>query len=71
MAPEPQPRRGMSRALLYALIPIGFLILVAFMVLSGRDTSETAAEAAVEADSTVPQPAEGAEPAAGATPPAN
>ncbi|WP_377707335.1 hypothetical protein [Paracoccus fontiphilus] len=32
--------------------------MVAFMVLSGRDTSETATEAAVEADNTVPQPVE-------------
>ena len=60
MVQEPKPSRGMPRSLLYALIPAGFLILVAFMVLSGRDTSETATEAAVEADNTVPQPVEGA-----------
>ncbi|MTD99003.1 hypothetical protein GIY56_01730 [Paracoccus sp. YIM 132242] len=50
----------MPRSLLYALIPAGFLIMVAFMVLSGRDTSETAAEAAAEATDTVPLPIEGA-----------
>lgn len=69
MAPEPKPKRGMPRSILYALIPAGFLIMVAFMVLSGRDTAETATEAAIEAEETVPLPtevapvAEGAEPA--------
>ena len=36
MATEPKPSRGMPRSLLYALIPAGFLIMVAFMVLSKR-----------------------------------
>lgn len=58
MAPEPKPRRTTPRALLYALIPLGFVILVALMVLSGRDSAETATEAAVEADNTVPLPTE-------------
>ena len=48
MVQEPKPSRGMPRSLLYALIPAGFLLMVAFMVLSGRDTTETAAEAAAE-----------------------
>lgn len=60
MATEPKPSRGMPRSLIYALIPAGFLLLVAFMVLSGRDTSETAAEAAAEATDTAPLPVEGA-----------
>ncbi len=69
MAPEPKPKRGIPRSILYALIPAGFLIMVAFMVLSGRDTAETATEAAIEAEETVPLPTEvapvteGAEPA--------
>jgi hypothetical protein len=71
MAQEPKPSRGMPRSLLYALIPGGFLIMVAFMVLSGRDTSETAAEAAVEATDTVPQPIEGAPGTAAPAEPAN
>lgn len=71
MAPEPKPSRGMPRSLIYALIPAGFLILVAFMMLSGRDNADTASEAAVEADNTVPQPVEGAAPATGTAPPAN
>ena len=71
MATEPKPSRGMPRSLLYALIPAGFLIMVAFMVLSGRDTTETAAEAAAETDNTVPQPIEGAAGTEGAAEPAN
>lgn len=58
MAPEPKPSRGMPRSLLYALIPIGFVVLVALFVLSGRDSAETASEAAVETTETVPQPTE-------------
>ncbi|WP_377761231.1 hypothetical protein [Paracoccus angustae] len=54
----------MPRSLLYALIPAGFLLMVAFMVLSGRDTTETAAEAAAEQGVTPTQATEGmAEPA--------
>ena len=60
MATEPKPSRGMPRSILYALIPAGFLIMVAFMVLSGRDTTETAAEAAVETTETAPLPIEAA-----------
>lgn len=71
MVQEPKPSRGMPRSLLYALIPAGFLIMVAFMVLSGRDTTETAAEAAAEADNTVPQPVEGATGTAAPAEPAN
>ena len=71
MATEPKPSRGMPRSLLYALIPAGFLIMVAFMVLSGRDTTETAAEAAVETTNTVPQPVETAPGMAAPTAPAN
>lgn len=58
MAPDPKPKRGMPRSILYALIPAGFLIMVAFMVLSGRDSAETATEAAIEAEETVPLPTE-------------
>lgn len=59
MVQEPKPKRGMPRSLLYALIPAGFLLMVAFMVLSGRDTSETAAEAAAEQGAPVTQTTEG------------
>ena len=58
MAPEPKPSRGMPRSLIYALIPAGFVILVALFVMSGRDSAETATEAAAEAEETVPQPTE-------------
>lgn len=68
MATEPKPSRGMPRSLIYALIPAGFLIMVAFMVLSGRDRSETAAEAAVETTDTAPLPIENAP---GTAPPAD
>ena len=68
MATEPKPSRGMPRSLIYALIPAGFLIMVAFMVLSGRDRSETAAEAAVETTETAPLPIENAP---GTPPPAD
>lgn len=71
MAQEPKPSRGMPRSLIYALIPAGFLLMVAFMVLSGRDRTETAAEAAVEAESTVPLPVEGAAGATGTAEPAD
>lgn len=71
MAPEPKPGRGMPRALLYALIPVGFLILVAFMVMSGRDSAETATEAALEAEETVPLPVEDAPADAAPAAPAN
>lgn len=38
--PEPEPKRGMPRSLLYALIPGGFLLLVAVMVIGGQTTEE-------------------------------
>ncbi|GHG28547.1 MULTISPECIES: hypothetical protein [Paracoccus] len=78
MAREPEPKRGMPRSLLYALIPLGFVLLVAWMVLSGRDSAETAGEAAVETNETVPAPVDGApgtqetqDPIGGTTAPAN
>ncbi|MGP9806358.1 hypothetical protein [Paracoccus sp. NSM] len=39
-APQPDPKRGMPRSLLYALIPGGFLLLVAVMVFGGWATQE-------------------------------
>ncbi|WP_304616999.1 nicotinate phosphoribosyltransferase [Paracoccus sp. (in: a-proteobacteria)] len=38
--PQPEPKRGMPRSLLYALIPGGFLLLVAIMVFGGWATQE-------------------------------
>jgi len=32
---DPKPSRGMPRSLLYAMIPLGFALLVGFMILSG------------------------------------
>lgn len=39
-ASQPDPKRGMPRSLLYALIPGGFLLLVAVMVFGGWATQE-------------------------------
>lgn len=39
-APRPAPRRGLPRSLLYALIPGGFLLLVAVMVFGGWATQD-------------------------------
>lgn len=35
MPPRPEPKRGMPRSLIYALIPGGFILLVIVMVFSG------------------------------------
>jgi hypothetical protein len=40
MRKEPAPRRGMPRSLIYAMIPLGFLLLVMVMVFVGDQTSE-------------------------------
>lgn len=41
MSQEPKPTRGMPRSLIYAMIPIGFVLLVLILVLSGFWTQET------------------------------
>lgn len=46
MAQEPNPKRGMSRALIYALIPGGFIVMVLVMMLAGFWTAETEEEPA-------------------------
>ncbi len=35
MPPRPEPKRGLPRSLIYALIPGGFILLVIVMVFSG------------------------------------
>lgn len=44
MSQAPKPKRGMPRAVLYALIPGGFLLLVIFLVFSGWAVEEEPAE---------------------------
>jgi len=41
---DPKPSRGMPRSLIYAMIPIGFVLLVLILVLSGFWTQETVDE---------------------------
>ena len=40
--PEPKPARGLSRAMLYALIPGGFILLVVLLTLFGWSRDEPA-----------------------------
>jgi hypothetical protein len=50
---HPKPSRGMPRSLIYAMIPLGFLLLVGIMILTGYWTEETAdAPTVVEQDLT-------------------
>lgn len=42
MSQDPKPSRGMPRSLIYAMIPIGFVLLVLFLVLSGYWAQESA-----------------------------
>lgn len=44
MSRDPKPTRGMPRSLLYALIPVGFLLLVIIFVWSGNGEQETGGE---------------------------
>ena len=37
---DPKPKRGMPRSLIYAAIPLGFIVLVGFMVLGGEAVEE-------------------------------
>ncbi|MGK7754832.1 MULTISPECIES: nicotinate phosphoribosyltransferase [unclassified Roseovarius] len=41
---DEKPSRGMPRSLLYAMIPIGFVLLVGIMVLGGFWTNEATEE---------------------------
>jgi hypothetical protein len=47
MNPKPKPSRGMPSSLIYAMIPLGFILLVGVMILSGYWTEETADAPAV------------------------
>ncbi|EAQ03269.1 hypothetical protein OB2597_14033 [Pseudooceanicola batsensis HTCC2597] len=38
--PDPKPKRGMPRSLIYAAIPAGFIVLVLIMVLGGVAVKE-------------------------------
>jgi len=40
MDDRPEPKRGMPRSLIYAMIPIGFVLIVLFMVLGGEAVQE-------------------------------
>ena len=59
---DPKPSRGMPRSLIYAMIPLGFILLVLIMVSFGNWREETAPEpGSVEeplepADQNMPQP---------------
>lgn len=44
MQQQPKPSRGMPRSLIYAMIPIGFILLVLIMVFYGNWTEETTSE---------------------------
>ena len=37
---DPKPKRGMPRALIYAAIPLGFVVFVLFLVLGGEAVQE-------------------------------
>lgn len=55
--PEPKPARGMPRSLLYALIPLGFVLMIALMLMFGRaeeERSQTPEQAAAEAQEGIP-----------------
>lgn len=47
MTEDPKPARGLKRGVLYAMIPIGFLVIVLFLVTSGVWTQETTDDAPV------------------------
>lgn len=40
MPQDPKTTRGMPRSLIYAMIPLGFLLLVLFLIFSGAFTQE-------------------------------
>lgn len=44
--PEPKPTRGMPRSLLYAMIPLGFILIVVALIFLGVFTRETAEQPA-------------------------
>lgn len=47
MPQDPKATRGMPRSLIYAMIPIGFILLVLFLIFSGAVTQEVADDPAV------------------------
>ncbi|MDF1707679.1 MAG: hypothetical protein P1U72_06265 [Paracoccaceae bacterium] len=52
-----KPGRGMPRSLIYAMIPLGFILLVLVMVVVGNWTEETAPD-----PGTVEEPTQPADP---------
>lgn len=63
MAPQPKPSRGLPRALIYALIPAGFLLMVVLMMVFGRAEQEQAGPPG-QVGTTAPQTGTAAERAA-------
>ncbi|WP_333714983.1 hypothetical protein [Yoonia sp.] len=47
MPQDPKATRGIPRSLIYAMIPIGFILLVLFLIFSGAVTQEVADDPAV------------------------
>ncbi|WP_370285728.1 nicotinate phosphoribosyltransferase [Pseudooceanicola nanhaiensis] len=49
---DPKPRRGMPRALIYAAIPLGFVVFVLFLVLGGEAVQEDVIPGPTEVEET-------------------
>ncbi len=40
MTDDPKPSRGMPRSLIYVLIPLGFVLIIGFLMLGGATVDE-------------------------------
>lgn len=58
MSKEPKPTRGMPRSLIFAMIPLGFILLVVILFLTGFWTQETTDETPPAVEQPTQQPAE-------------
>lgn len=56
MSKEPKPTRGMPRSLIFAMIPLGFVLLVLILLLTGFWTQETTDETSPAGDLPTEQP---------------
>ncbi|MCC6000999.1 MAG: MFS transporter [Pararhodobacter sp.] len=56
MSKEPKPTRGMPRSLIFAMIPLGFVLLVLILLLTGFWTQETTDETSPAVDLPTEQP---------------
>ncbi|MGY6535801.1 MAG: hypothetical protein ACXIVG_10685 [Pararhodobacter sp.] len=56
MSKEPKPTRGMPRSLIFAMIPLGFVLLVLVLLLTGFWTQETTDETSPAVDLPTEQP---------------